>query len=99
MRAGRRLPFAPMLLLLSALWGIAFVAIKEALRELSPVTLTLLRFAIPSACLLVLVAAWPDARPRLARRRLGRAAGLAQQERAAPPSNQETLTPMARPTP
>lgn len=48
---------------LALLWGLAFVGIKEALHELSPTTLTLLRFAIADLTLLVVAAALPAARP------------------------------------
>lgn len=53
--------------LLALLWGIAFVGIKEALRELSPGNLTILRFAIADVCLLALIAVWPAVRPRFER--------------------------------
>jgi drug/metabolite transporter (DMT)-like permease len=63
----RRTNVYAMLGVLSLLWGIAFVGIKEVLAELSPAALTILRFAIADACLLVVMAAWPPARPRLRR--------------------------------
>jgi len=63
----RRTHVYAMLGVLSLLWGIAFVGIKEALAELSPAALTILRFAIADACLLVVMAAWAPARPRLQR--------------------------------
>lgn len=56
-----------MLGVLSVLWGVAFVGIKEVLGEISPTTLTILRFAIADACLLVVLALWPAARPRFER--------------------------------
>ena len=61
---------------LSILWGVAFVGIKEGLRELSPSTLTVLRFAIADVCLLAIMAVWPAARPRFERRDLWRLAVL-----------------------
>jgi drug/metabolite transporter (DMT)-like permease len=63
-----RIRLAAGLTTLALLWGLAFVAIKEILRDLSPVTLTVARFAVADACLLVLMAAWPAARPRFERR-------------------------------
>jgi drug/metabolite transporter (DMT)-like permease len=63
----RRVHVYGMLGVLALLWGIAFVGIKEALAELSPATLTILRFAIADACLLVVMAVRPAARPRLRR--------------------------------
>lgn len=65
-----------MLVALSLLWGLAFVGIKEALAELSPVTLTVLRFAIADACLVAVMAAARAARPRFGRRDIGRLAVL-----------------------
>lgn len=56
-----------MLGVLSLLWGFAFVGIKEALVELSPATLTILRFAIADVTLLAIIAVWPSARPRFPR--------------------------------
>lgn len=61
-----------MLGVLSLVWGTAFVGIKEVLRELSPATLTILRFAIADVCLLVVLLAVPSARPRFERRDLWR---------------------------
>ena len=43
-----------LLLVLSVIWGLAFVAIRRADRDLSPVSLTLLRWLIVSAAFLVL---------------------------------------------
>ncbi len=43
------------LLILCVLWGVAFVAIKQADGELSPVNLALIRWFIASACFLVLL--------------------------------------------
>jgi len=40
---------------LSVIWGLAFVAIKQAIFELSPVNLALLRWFIAAACFLVLI--------------------------------------------
>ena len=61
-----------MLGVLALTWGIAFVGIKELLHELSPSTLTILRFAIADVCLLVVLAAVPSTRPRFERRDLWR---------------------------
>jgi drug/metabolite transporter (DMT)-like permease len=49
-------------------WGISFVATKAALREVSPVTLIFLRFAIGSVLLIAIVRELPprDALPQLA---------------------------------
>ena len=43
------------LVVLSVIWGLAFVAIKQAIFELSPVNLALLRWFIAGACFLILV--------------------------------------------
>ncbi|MGH2727511.1 MAG: DMT family transporter [Actinomycetota bacterium] len=61
----RRAHVYAMLGVLALVWGVAFVGIKEVLDRLSPTTLTVLRFAIADVCLLVVMAAWPAARPRL----------------------------------
>jgi drug/metabolite transporter (DMT)-like permease len=53
---------------LALMWGTAFVGIKEALRELSPSTLTILRFAIADVCLAFVLAEVPSTRPRFERR-------------------------------
>ena len=66
-----------MLCALALLWGFAFVGIKEVLREVSPTTLTILRFAIADACLIGIMAAVPATRPRFERRDLWRVAVLA----------------------
>jgi drug/metabolite transporter (DMT)-like permease len=49
-------------------WGISFVATKAALREVSPITLIFMRFAIGAALLVVIVRKLPprDALPQLA---------------------------------
>ncbi|HEX9697404.1 MAG TPA: DMT family transporter [Actinomycetota bacterium] len=47
----------------SLLWGLAFVGIKEALADVSPATLTILRFAVADTALLVLAVVWKRARP------------------------------------
>jgi drug/metabolite transporter (DMT)-like permease len=65
-----------MLGVLAVVWGTAFVGIKEVLRELSPATLTILRFAIADICLLVVLAAVPSTRPRFERRDWWRVAVL-----------------------
>ncbi len=62
---------------LSLLWGLAFVGIKEVVHEVSPATLTILRFAIADACLIVILAAVPTTRPRFERRDAWRVAVLA----------------------
>ena len=43
------------LLILSVIWGLAFVAIKEADTELSPVNLALLRWLVASVPFLILL--------------------------------------------
>lgn len=43
-----------LVVILSVIWGLAFVAIRRAVLELSPVSLTLLRWLIVSGCFLVL---------------------------------------------
>jgi len=53
---------------LSLLWGLAFVGIKEVLHDVSPSTLTVLRFAIADVCLAAVLAAVPSTRPRFVRR-------------------------------
>src|SRR5436309_2370612 len=68
--AKRALPPQVALLITIFLWGCSFVASKAALREVSPVTLVFLRFALGTALLLGVVlfrreppipprAAWP----------------------------------------
>ena len=49
-------------------WGISFVATKAALREVSPITLIFMRFAIGALLLLAVVRKLPprDALPQLA---------------------------------
>jgi drug/metabolite transporter (DMT)-like permease len=66
-----------MLGVLALLWGLAFVGIKEVVHEVSPATLTILRFAIADACLIAIMAAVPSTRPRFERRDLWRVAVLA----------------------
>src|SRR5688500_17515309 len=66
-----------MLGVLALLWGLAFVGIKEVVHEVSPATLTILRFAIADACLIAIMAAAPSTRPRFERRDLWRVAVLA----------------------
>jgi len=70
MPARARVPLASVSIAL--LWGLAFVAIKELLRDVSPATLTIARFAIADVCLLAVMVAWPAARPRFARADLWR---------------------------
>lgn len=52
---------------LAVLWGLAFVGIKWALRDLSPTELTVARFIVADALLLGLAAVWPAARPTFPR--------------------------------
>lgn len=52
---------------LALLWGLAFVAIKQTLAELSPTTLTIARFAIADVTLLLVMMFVPAARPTLPR--------------------------------
>jgi drug/metabolite transporter (DMT)-like permease len=61
-----------MLGVLSLLWGFAFVGIKEVLDEISPTTLTILRFAIADLCLIAVLVTVPSTRPRFERRDLWR---------------------------
>jgi drug/metabolite transporter (DMT)-like permease len=58
--------------LLSVIWGLAFVAIKQATFELSPVNLALLRWLIAGACFLVLVPIIGKPKTRFERRDLPR---------------------------
>lgn len=62
---------------LSLLWGLAFVGIKEVVHEISPTTLTILRFAIADVCLIAIMLSFPSTRPRFERRDLWRVAVLA----------------------
>ncbi len=66
-----------MLAALSLLWGFAFVGIKEVVREVSPTTLTILRFAIADVCLIAVMAFARSTRPRFERRDWWRVAVLA----------------------
>ncbi|HVL91334.1 MAG TPA: DMT family transporter [Actinomycetota bacterium] len=52
-----------LMLSVSLLWGLAFVGIKEALDHMSPATLTILRFAVADAAILLLALVWRGARP------------------------------------
>jgi len=63
----KRLLLPASLIALAVLWGVAFVAIKQGLREVSPTTLAVLRFGIADLFLLGMLAAWPAARPQLRR--------------------------------
>ena len=54
------------------LWGVAFVAIKQGLREVSPWSLAVLRFAIAALLLAGVMAIWPKTRPRIPRDAWGR---------------------------
>lgn len=56
-------PVYALMVAVSLLWGVAFVGIKEALAFVSPSTLTLLRFAVADAGLLVMALLWRGARP------------------------------------
>ncbi len=49
------------------LWGVAFVAIKQGLREVSPSSLAVLRFTIAAVILTAVMAIWRRARPRIPR--------------------------------
>ncbi|MGP8126056.1 MAG: DMT family transporter [Nitrososphaerales archaeon] len=60
------------LVVLSVIWGLAFVAIKQATFELSPVNLALLRWLIAGACFLALVPIIGKPKTRLERRDLPR---------------------------
>src|SRR5919106_2610273 len=62
---------------LSLLWGLAFVGIKEVVHEISPSTLTILRFAIADVCLILVMAFARSTRPRFERRDWWRVAVLA----------------------
>jgi drug/metabolite transporter (DMT)-like permease len=53
-------------------WGLAFVAIKILLRHVSPLGLTMVRFAITAAAFGILMAVWRPARARIERDDLGR---------------------------
>lgn len=52
---------------LALVWGVAFVGIKWALRDLSPTELLVARFLLTSAILSVLMIFYPKARPRFPR--------------------------------
>jgi drug/metabolite transporter (DMT)-like permease len=60
------------LAVLSVMWGLAFVAIKQATFELSPVNLALLRWLIAAGCFLVLIPFIGKPKTRLERRDLPR---------------------------
>lgn len=75
--SARKVELYAMLGALSLLWGFAFVGIKEVVREISPSTLTILRFAIADVCLIVVMAFAPATRPRFERRDWWRVAVLA----------------------
>jgi len=64
------------IVVLSLIWGTAFVAIKETLDSVSPFNLAILRFAVADVCMLALMAAWPPARPRFSGPDLGRVIAL-----------------------
>lgn len=64
------------LVALSLLWGSAFVAIKEAVGQVSATTLAILRFGVADVCLVFLMIVWPKARPRFARGDFGRLVAL-----------------------
>ncbi|HYU58899.1 MAG TPA: DMT family transporter, partial [Actinomycetota bacterium] len=59
------------------LWGGAFVAIKDLVGTVSPVTVTTLRFLLTGATYGLLLAIWPPARARIDRRDRGRLLVLA----------------------
>jgi tellurite resistance protein TerC len=73
----RKIEIYAMLGVLSLLWGFAFVGIKEVVEEISPSTLTILRFAIADVCLIVIMAFAPATRPRFEKRDWWRVAVLA----------------------
>lgn len=56
------------LTVLSVIWGLAFVAIKQATFELSPANLALLRWLIAAACFLILLPIMGKPKTRLERR-------------------------------
>ena len=53
------------LIVLSMIWGLAFVAIKSAVQELSPVNLALMRWLIASVCFIALLPIIGKSGPRL----------------------------------
>jgi drug/metabolite transporter (DMT)-like permease len=63
----RRLTLILCLSSLALLWGLAFVAIKQTLTELSPTTLTVIRFVIADLTLVLLMIGLPAARPTFPR--------------------------------
>ncbi|HYB44909.1 MAG TPA: DMT family transporter [Nitrososphaerales archaeon] len=65
------------LIVLSLIWGMAFVAIKQADSELSPVNLALIRWFIASACYLVLIPLIGRWKTRLQRRDIPRLLAIA----------------------
>jgi drug/metabolite transporter (DMT)-like permease len=60
------------LILLSLIWGLAFVAIKEADQVLSPVNLALMRWLIASALFLALLPSMGRSKSRLERKDIPR---------------------------
>jgi drug/metabolite transporter (DMT)-like permease len=52
---------------LSVIWGLAFLAIKQATFELSPVNLALLRWFVAGACFLILIPFIGKPKTKLAR--------------------------------
>lgn len=67
-RARRLVASYSALVVLSIIWGLAFVAIKQAIFELSPVNLALLRWFIAGACFLVLIPVIGRPKTKLERR-------------------------------
>ena len=60
------------LAVLSVIWGLAFVAIKQATFELSPVNLALMRWLVAAACFVTLIPILGKPRTRLERKDLPR---------------------------
>ena len=73
----RKIELYGMLGALSLVWGFAFVGIKEVVHEISPSTLTILRFVIADVCLIAVMVFVPSTRPRFAKRDWWRVAVLA----------------------
>jgi drug/metabolite transporter (DMT)-like permease len=65
------------LLILSIIWGLAFVAIKQVVTELSPVNLALLRWLVASVPFLILLPIIGRPRARFERRDIPRLLGVA----------------------
>ncbi|MBC7129813.1 EamA family transporter [Candidatus Bathyarchaeota archaeon] len=61
-----------LLIVLSMFWGLAFVAIRRAVAELSPANLALLRWLIASPCFLIIILFVSKSKNRFERRDLPR---------------------------